>query len=117
MTDERCEMCGKAAERTALGSLLCPGCRIRYQEFICQRCGQRVMYLDETATEHPEFAAGICATCRIRERADVLGSADRKAILAAARQGVVRGVKEARDRLGWSISEATSLIHVLLDEA
>jgi hypothetical protein len=109
-------MCGKAAERTALGSLLCAVCRMRCQEFNCQRCGQRVMYLDEIATEHLEFAAGTCGTCRIWERADALGAADRSAILAAARQGVVRGVKEARDRLGWSIGEAASLVQVLLDE-
>lgn len=117
VTDERCEICGKAAERTTLESLLCAVCRTRCQEFNCQNCGQRVMCFHETATEDPDVAVGICGMCRSRERARALGVADRKAILVAAREGVVHGVKEARDRLGWSTGEAASLVQVLLDDA
>jgi hypothetical protein len=64
--------------------------------------------------DHPELASGVCSTCRMRERADALPAVDVEAIRAVARAGVLPAVKVARERLGWSLNEAVSLVHLLL---
>jgi hypothetical protein len=67
--------------------------------------------------DHPELASEVCSTCRMRERADGLPASDVAAIRAAARVGTLPAVKVARERLGWSLSEAVSLVHVLSADA
>ncbi len=117
VTEPRCEMCGKSAHPTDLGSLLCPGCRARYREFHCRGCGQRVMCLAEVAGDDLDVAAGVCADCHMRARAAALPAADREAIRAAAVRGSLAGLREAQTRLGWSLSEARTLGHVLRNPA
>jgi hypothetical protein len=53
----------------------------------------------------------------MRERADALPAVDVEAIRAAARGGVLPGIKVARERLGWSLNDAVSLVQVLGAEA
>lgn len=53
----------------------------------------------------------------MRERAATLPAADRDAILAALDGGRLRTVKVVREWLGWSISEAVLLVHVLRGSA
>jgi hypothetical protein len=90
------------------------GPRAPDQVFDCRRCGQRVVFVGGWAPpDHPELASGVCSTCRMRERAAGLPAADVAAIHAAARGGVLAAVKVARERLGWSLNEAVSLVHVL----
>lgn len=87
------------------------------QVFDCRRCGQRVTLVGGWAPpDHPELASGVCSTCRMRERAGGLPAADVKAIRAAALVGTLPAVKVARERLGWGINEAVSLIHVLVTD-
>ena len=84
------------------------------QVFDCRRCGQRVTFVGGWAPpDHPELASGVCSTCRMRERADSLPATDVEAIRTAARVGILPAVKVARERLGWSLNEAVSLVHVL----
>ena len=84
------------------------------QAFDCRRCGQRVTFVGGWAPpDHPELASGVCPTCRMRQRADGLPAADVEAIRAAARVGVLPAVRLARERLGWSLNEASSLVHLL----
>jgi hypothetical protein len=111
-------MCGKPAELTPLGALLCPTCQSRDQVHRCIRCGQRVVFAGGWAPpDHPELVSRVCSTCRMRERADGLPAADVEAILAAASGGILPAVMVVRERLGWSLNEAVSLVHVLRDRA
>jgi hypothetical protein len=68
LAELRCENCGKPAEPTPLGTLLCATCRERYREFHFAECGERVMYLNEVAANYPELAASVCESCHMRER-------------------------------------------------
>jgi hypothetical protein len=72
-----------------------------------------VVYLAESVADHPEVAAGICSLCHMRERVTSLAEVDREAIVLAAKQGTLAGVKEVKERLGWSIGEAVTAVHVL----
>jgi hypothetical protein len=86
--------------------------------FHCSRCGQRVVFFGGWAPpDHPELASGVCSTCRMRERAEGLPAADVEAIRAAASGGVLPAVKVVSERLGWSLNEAVSLVHVLSSQA
>ncbi len=88
------------------------------QVFDCRRCGQRVTFVGGWApTDHPELASGVCSTCHMLERANSLPTADLEAIRMAARVGILPAVKVARERLGWSLKEAVSLVHVLVADA
>jgi hypothetical protein len=88
------------------------------QVFDCHRCGQRVTFVGGWAPpDHPELASGVCSTCRMRERANGLSADDVAAIRTAARIGTLLAVKVARGRLGWSLNEAVSLVHVLRADA
>jgi len=49
----------------------------------------------------------------MREKAERVPATDIEAILAAASVGALRAVKVARERLGWSVKDAVSLVHVL----
>jgi hypothetical protein len=109
----RCEICGKAADLTALGSRLCPSCAARYREFRCSSCGQRVMYLVEFATLVLGVAENSCGTCSLRNRLSELAKNDREAILSAAANGKFFGIKEIQARLGWSLREAVEAIQIL----
>jgi hypothetical protein len=110
-------MCGKPAKPTSLGSFLCPDCAGRYREFHCTECGQRVIYLAELTPDHPDLAADVCSLCHMRARAAALSAADRKAIHAAAKRGTLAGIRETRERLGWSHNEAVTLLLVLRGSA
>lgn len=114
MAELRCKTCGRPADLLPLGPkgfAARPSCD---QTFRCVRCGQFTVFVDgRTPPEHPEFASDVCSTCRMRERAAGLSAADVVAIRAAARSGVLPAVKVARERLGWPLKEAVSLIHVL----
>ena len=82
--------------------------------FHCTRCGQLVtLFGEQIVSEHPEIAAGVCAKCGMRERAAQLPKADVEAIRKAANGGVLPALKVAQERLGWSLSEAVLLVHVL----
>lgn len=113
MTESSCEMCGKLAVPTALGTVLCAVCSRRYGEFLCRGCGQRVLYLHESLKWAPWLASEVCSTCRIRERLAGIPEADREAIRAATGRGTIAGIKEARERLGWSIHEAVLAVELL----
>jgi DNA-directed RNA polymerase subunit RPC12/RpoP len=114
MTEQRCDMCGKPAELTALGAMLCPTCQSRHTVYRCIRCGQRVILC---APDHPELVSRVCWTCRMQERADALMAGDVEAIRAAARGGVIPAIKLARERLGWSLNEAAWLVQMLGGDA
>jgi hypothetical protein len=116
MGESRCAMCGKAVEPSSLESLLCPGCRATRRVFRCRVCGQQVMCMG-VLDDDPMLASAVCSTCTMRARAATIGIADREAIRAAADRGVLAAVKVARERLGWSLSEAVSLVHVLSADA
>lgn len=118
MTESRCEMCGKPAEPTPIGALLCPSCQSEYRVFQCIRCGQRVMlHCGSAPPDHPELISRVCSTCRMRERADGLPAADVEAIVASTSGGTLAAVMVARERLGWSLREAVELVQVLRDRA
>lgn len=118
MTEPRCEICGKPARPMPFGVMLCPDCKSQYQVFHCIRCGQRGVFLGSwAASDHPELASRVCSTCYMRERADGLPSADVEAIRAAANGGVLAAIVVARERLGWPLRDAVSLVHVLSDRA
>jgi hypothetical protein len=53
----------------------------------------------------------------MRGRAEALPAADVEAILAAATGGVLPAVKVVRQRLGWSLNDAVSLVHLLRERA
>jgi hypothetical protein len=115
LAEPSCEMCGKPAVPTPLGTMLCPGCARRYREFLCRRCGQRVIGHSEYLDQFPWLASGICSTCQIQERLAGIPEADRAAIRDAAGRGTLAAVKEARKRLGWSITDAVSVVELLRD--
>jgi hypothetical protein len=116
MNELRCELCGDLAHLTPLGALLCSKCESGNQVYHCIRCGQRVIFPGRwVPSDHPELLSRICSTCRMRERADGLMTADVEAVLEAASGGVLPAVKVVRERLGWSLNEAVSLVWVLLD--
>ena len=75
------------------------------------------MYLGDCAADHPEMVAGVCSLCHMRELAAALPAADRDAIVSAMERGRLPAVNAARERLGWSIGEAVSLVHVLRGSA
>lgn len=103
---------GSAEEAPAVDSPRSPD-----QVFDCQRCGQRVTFIGGWAPpDHPELASGVCSLCRMRERACGLPTADVAAIRAAARIGTLPAVQVARERLGWGINEAVSLVQVLITD-
>ena len=99
----RCEICGHPAEQTLLGTFLCESCRGRYREFLCSGCGQRVLFHREFTANEPRVAAGVCSLCHIRGRLASIPDLDREAIRLAANRATLIGVKEVRERLGWSI--------------
>jgi hypothetical protein len=108
-----CEIYGRPAEPTPLGSWICPDCRSRYRQFRCIQCGERVARLGDPFTDWPEFAAGICSDCRIRERVAALSAEDREVIRFAVSRGTVSAVKEMRGWLGWSIPEAVTAVELM----
>jgi hypothetical protein len=110
----RCDMCGKPAERTSFGSLLCDSCRGRYAEFVCARCAERVCYLLE-CSGYVNVAAGLCSQCDMADRLATLSDSEVHAIRAAASRSRMEGVKEARARLGWSVGDAVDAVHLLLN--
>ena len=115
MAEPSCEMCGKPAVPTALGTLFCSGCAQRYCEFLCRRCGQRVVHHREFLNQSPWFASQVCSMCELQERLAAIPEADREAIRAATGRGTLAGVKAARERLGWSIPDAVSAVELLRD--
>jgi hypothetical protein len=117
MKEMRREMCGKPADPTPLGALICPECRPRYREFRCGGCGEQVARLGDPTADWPEFDAGICLLCRIAERVAALTEADREAIRAAVSRGTVSAVIEVRKRPGWSIGDAAYAVELLRDYA
>jgi hypothetical protein len=113
VAEPSCEMCGKPAVPTPLGTMLCSGCARRYGESLCRCCGQRVLHLRESPEQPSRLASHTCETCQIRVRVAGIPEPDREAIRAAAGRGTLIGVKEVRERLGWSIREAVSAVELL----
>jgi hypothetical protein len=108
-----CEICGRPAKPTPLGSWICPDCRSRYRQFRCIQCAERVARLGDPVVDWPEFAVGICSVCQVRERVAVLSAEDWEAIRVAASRGTVSAIKEMRERLGWSILEAVTSVELM----
>ncbi len=117
MTELRCNRCGGPADLIPIGPKGVAACRSCDQVLRCIRCGQFVVFFGGRLPDHPELSSGVCTTCRMRERADHLPAADLEAIRAAASGGVLPAVKFVRERLGWSIHDAVSLVHLLGTDA
>jgi hypothetical protein len=113
VTELRCNRCGGPADLVPIGPKGFSACRSCDQVLKCIRCGQFVVFCGGRPPDHPELASGVCSECRMRERADGLQEADLKAILAAASSGVIPAIKVVRERLGWSLQDAVSLLNVL----
>jgi hypothetical protein len=71
------------------------------------------MYLGERAADLPGLAAGVCTFCHMRSVAAALPASDLDAIRVAAECSTLAAVKEARERLGWSLREAILLVHAM----
>jgi len=117
VTELRCDRCGGPADLIPIGPKGVAACRSCDRVLRCIRCGQFVVFFGGRPPDDPELASGVCSTCRMRERADGLPAADLEAIRAAAKGGILPAVKVARERLGWSLQDAVSLVHVLGTDA
>jgi len=112
--EQHCDMCGKPAEPTPFGAMLCPICRARNSAYRCTRCGGLVTFGALIPPDHPDLVSRVCWTCRMKERADAVPVAEVEAIRATARGGKIQAIKLARERLGWSLIEAAWLVEVYI---
>ena len=81
--------------------MFCAGCRERYDEYRCTRCGQRVVILRDI--EHSD----ICSLCDLRARVNGLAEEEREAIRWLAKSGQrLQAIKEAKRILGVSLGDA-----------
>jgi hypothetical protein len=103
----RCELCGKPAQAGVDGPQRCPACLDRYDDYQCTRCSTHVCILK--ALEHTD----VCDMCDLRERFAEAPETDRQTIQAAAHQGEGSGLLAARRILGWPLSDAISLVHMI----
>jgi hypothetical protein len=102
-------MCGKPAEPTPLGSLLCPACCERYGEFLCGKCSERVMYLHDFA-DLPGIAAGLCCACHADQHLGTLTDQQREQLDALILdRKILMGMKRIREALGVRIHEAIDI--------
>ena len=89
----RCEFYGaEVTSLTALGSRFCDGCKEKYNEFLCDRCGQHVVH-----NKHFVFELQTtCSSCQMRDEIERLSPEHRETIVAYVRIGHrIRAIKEA----------------------
>ena len=112
MTELLCGKCGRPVDLIPIGPKGIAACRSCDSVLCCTRCGQFTVFFGGRPPDHPELASGVCSRCQLRERAEALPMEDVVAIRAAATIGVLPAVKMARERLGWSLQDAVSLVHL-----
>ncbi|HEY2840451.1 MAG TPA: hypothetical protein VGJ26_14945 [Pirellulales bacterium] len=101
MVEPRCEVCGKSATPSLLGSMFCADCQERYEDYHCLHCGQRVVILREI--EHSD----VCSSCFLRARIDGLEERQRAALRQLVKSGQrFEAIKMAKQMLGVSIGDA-----------
>ena len=112
MTRPCCWFCGKPGEASPAGSILCPGCRERYDEYRCGLCGQCVCV--PRTMPHSD----LCSGCVLRARTAELTAAelDRIRTLAAAGRRL-EAIRELRQFLDLSLNDAAGLVCELEKDA
>ena len=111
-----CDLCGKPALPSERSVLMCCTCQAKFEEFCCRECGARVGYAVD-ARKPASFLAGLCSLCHMRKRLADVPESDRAAIRLAAADGTFAGIVQARQRLGWSIHDATDAVRALMGDA
>lgn len=106
----RCEFCGaEVTSLTALGSRFCNGCKEKYNEFLCDRCGQRVVQNKNFVFE----LQTTCSDCQMRDKIKQLSPEHRENIMAYVRIGHrIHAIKEARKHFP-KFSEAVDAVIML----
>ncbi len=91
--------------------MFCSDCQERYDEYLCSRCGQRVVYLRGGELSNP------CCHCVLRARLNELPNEDREAIRGLVNSGRrIEAIKEARRILELSIGDASFVVEQLREE-
>jgi hypothetical protein len=108
----QCEKCGKKADSTASGAVLCDDCRSWVYQ--CNQCGQMALF--SQVDTHLDEANWLCSRCETQNRLAKVPDEDKEAIRTAACTEFLAGVKEARNRLGWSLNESVAAVHALCDQ-
>jgi phage FluMu protein Com len=111
-TELVCEKCGKRADPTASGAVFCDGCR--GWVYRCSQCENMTLF--GQADPHLDEAIWLCARCETQNRLADVPEEDKTAIRTAARSEFLAGVKEARNRLGWSLNQSVEAVHALCDQ-
>lgn len=100
-----CWFCGKPGSSSAAGSVLCPGCRARYDEYLCAECGQNVCC--SKTIPH----GNVCESCLMRARAYRLPPFLLEPIAAEAKAGrTLSAIRIVRETLGWPLRDAIDLV-------
>jgi hypothetical protein len=107
-----CEQCGKQVDTMASGPILCDGCR--GWVYRCNQCGDMTLF--GQADTQLDKASWLCTRCETQNRLAKVPDEDKDAIRTAACSEFLAGVKEARNRLGWSLNESVDAVHALCDQ-
>ncbi len=99
-----CWFCGQPGSASSVGSILCPACRAKYDEYYCAKCGQNCC--TSRSTPHSD----VCASCLMRERAALLPPSILEPIRAEVAAGrTISAIRLARETLDWPLRDAIEL--------
>lgn len=99
------ELFERSGPEMAAGSVLCPVCRARYDEYLCAECGQNVCC--SKIIPH----GNVCESCLMRARAYRLPPFLLEPIAAEVKAGrTLSAIRLVRETLGWPLRDAIDLV-------